>query len=79
MKGAPFQKSQTRNYILISDLPLKFNFAPPLILRFGPAAVQNDWSDQWVFWAGPIVGAVLAALVYEAFFKGRKGFEDKWA
>lgn len=46
---------------------------------FAAAAVQGEWDDHWVFWTGPIVGGVLAALVYEAFFKGRRGFEEKWA
>ena len=36
---------------------------------FGAAAVAGEWADQWVFWVGPLVGAGLAALVYEAFFK----------
>lgn len=30
----------------------------------GPALVGNVWSAEWVYWVGPIVGAVLAALVY---------------
>jgi aquaporin Z len=32
---------------------------------FGPELVQNFWSTWWVYWVGPIVGAVLAALLYE--------------
>tara|TARA_B110000977_G_scaffold177415_2_gene233912 strand:- start:8029 stop:8964 length:936 start_codon:yes stop_codon:yes gene_type:complete len=46
---------------------------------FGAAVVADDYSDHWVFWCGPFAGALLAALVNEIFFKGRKGFEDKWS
>jgi glycerol uptake facilitator-like aquaporin len=24
------------------------------------------WGDQWIYWVGPIVGAVLAAFLYQA-------------
>ncbi len=32
---------------------------------FGPAVAANVWDSHWVFWVGPIAGALLAALVYE--------------
>jgi aquaporin Z len=32
---------------------------------FGPQLVQNAWADGWVYYLGPVVGAVLAALAYE--------------
>lgn len=32
---------------------------------FGPAVAANVWDAHWVYWVGPIVGAVLAALIYE--------------
>ena len=32
---------------------------------FGPQLVQNDWTDWWVWYAGPAVGACLAAATYE--------------
>ncbi|XP_041101747.1 aquaporin FA-CHIP-like [Polyodon spathula] len=32
---------------------------------FGPAAVLWDFKDHWVFWVGPMIGAVTAALVYD--------------
>lgn len=36
---------------------------------FGAAAVSSNWSDQWVFWIGPLSGAVLAAAAYELIFR----------
>jgi MIP family channel proteins len=33
---------------------------------FGPALVTTNWSSAWVWIVGPIVGAVVAALSYEA-------------
>lgn len=43
---------------------------------FGPglvAAMSGNlevfWSQQMVYWVGPIVGAVVAALIYDAFLK----------
>lgn len=32
---------------------------------FGPELVQGFWNDWWVYWVGPIVGAVAAALLYD--------------
>lgn len=32
---------------------------------FGPAVASNTWDSHWVYWIGPITGALLAALVYE--------------
>jgi aquaporin TIP len=31
---------------------------------FGPALVQGVWQDAWIYWVGPIVGALLAAVLY---------------
>jgi len=31
---------------------------------FGPALAQGFWTDHAVYWIGPIIGAVLAALFY---------------
>ena len=35
---------------------------------FGPALVAGVWKEHWLFWIGPLVGAVLAGLVYEFCF-----------
>lgn len=33
---------------------------------FGPAFIAGDWTNHLVWWVGPILGAVAAAMVYEA-------------
>jgi aquaporin TIP len=39
---------------------------------FGPALVQGEWTDHWIYWVGPIVGALAAALLYnEIIMPGR--------
>lgn len=35
---------------------------------FGPALVAGVWQMQWVYWVGPIVGALLAGLAYRALY-----------
>ncbi len=34
---------------------------------FGVALVGGDWTNQWVWWVGPIVGALIAAFLYNYF------------
>eukprot|EP00897_Mesotaenium_endlicherianum_P009123 jgi/Mesen1/8239/ME000443S07394 len=31
---------------------------------FGTAAVANDWDHHWVYWVGPCLGGVIAAVTY---------------
>lgn len=42
---------------------------------FGPALIDNSWDDQLVFWIGPILGAVAAALVYHYLFASEEEHE----
>ncbi|GFO38635.1 Aquaporin [Plakobranchus ocellatus] len=35
---------------------------------FGPALISGTWGDHWVFWVGPLVGGVVAGLLYEYIF-----------
>jgi len=45
---------------------------------FGPAAIMNLWTDHWIYWAGPIIGGVLAGVVYKFLFKVRKDEDDSY-
>jgi aquaporin TIP len=35
---------------------------------FGPAFVTMTWANQWIYWAGPLIGATIAAVVYGEIF-----------
>ncbi|XP_011031897.1 PREDICTED: probable aquaporin TIP2-2 [Populus euphratica] len=37
---------------------------------FGPAVVSGDFSQNWIYWLGPLVGGGLAGLVYGCVFIG---------
>jgi len=37
---------------------------------FGPAVIQQDFSDFWIWIVGPAIGAVVAALIYSQFLLG---------
>lgn len=33
---------------------------------FGPALVSGNWEAHWVYWIGPLLGAVIGAMLYQA-------------
>jgi aquaporin Z len=35
---------------------------------FGPGLVSGTWADWWVYWVGPISGALVAAVLYWGVF-----------
>ena len=39
---------------------------------FGPALISGSWDNHWIYWIGPLLGGILAVLVYENFFLHRK-------
>lgn len=34
----------------------------------GPAIISGEWAAHWVYWVGPLVGAGLAALLYDFLY-----------
>ena len=38
----------------------------------GPALMAGAWDNHWLYWAGPLAGGAIAALVYETVFLRRK-------
>ncbi len=35
---------------------------------FGPAVVTRHWENHGVYWVGPLLGGILASVVYDRFF-----------
>ncbi|CAM9120487.1 unnamed protein product [Ascophyllum nodosum] len=48
-------------------IPLKGSINPAP--SFGIAYINNGWEDHWIFWIGPLVGAVFATVVWETILR----------
>ncbi|XP_030054081.1 aquaporin-2 isoform X2 [Microcaecilia unicolor] len=47
---------------------------------FAPAVITGNLDDQWVFWVGPLSGAVLASLIYNyILIPNTKTFSERLA
>ncbi len=41
---------------------------------FGPAVVQQDFTNWWIYWVGPILGGIVAAALYKSLWlNGQEG------
>ncbi|RUA28515.1 MAG: hypothetical protein DSY78_15575 [Chloroflexi bacterium] len=38
---------------------------------FGPALVSGEWANHWIYWLGPMIGGVLAGVMYQVVFINR--------
>ncbi|KAG7212268.1 hypothetical protein KM043_012597 [Ampulex compressa] len=80
-----------RNEKNSDSVPLKFGFAVAVMaMAFGPytgcsmnpvrslapALWNNQWSHHWVYWFGPIGGALLSSFMYRTIF-GQKDREEE--
>jgi MIP family channel proteins len=41
--------------------------------HFGPALLGGGWASWWVYWVGPIAGAIVAAALYDGLIIKRPG------
>merc|ERR1711970_824388 len=39
----------------------------------GPAVVLGKYENHWVYWVGPLLGAVIAAILYQLVFRAQVG------
>jgi glycerol uptake facilitator-like aquaporin len=40
---------------------------------FGPALASGHWANQWVYWAGPMLGGLMAGLIYGRYLLPDEG------
>ena len=38
---------------------------------FGPALVSGEWADHWIYWLGPLLGGLIAGVMYQVVFINR--------
>jgi MIP family channel proteins len=43
---------------------------------FGPAVVMNSWKNHWIYWLGPMLGSIIAALLYTRILKRSSSTKD---
>ncbi|XP_076334598.1 aquaporin-like [Tachypleus tridentatus] len=35
---------------------------------FGPAVISGVWEYHWIYWLGPILGGIVAGIIYQHMF-----------
>lgn len=38
---------------------------------FGPALISGQWTNQYVYWIGPLIGGALAGILYQSFLRAK--------
>ncbi|KYN06884.1 PREDICTED: aquaporin AQPAe.a-like [Cyphomyrmex costatus] len=47
------------------------------VRSFAPALWTGNWKDHWIYWVGPILGALLGTFVYQLLFAETKPIRKK--
>lgn len=65
-----------------STVALEAMFAGPIsgasmnpARSLGPALIGTYWTDHWIYWVGPILGAILGALLY-TYVRGKTASQE---
>jgi len=37
-------------------------------LSLGPAVVSGQWANYWIYWVGPLIGAIISGLLFRILF-----------
>ncbi|XP_016841799.1 aquaporin AQPAn.G isoform X2 [Nasonia vitripennis] len=43
----------------------------------GPAVIVGLWTDQWIYWVGPLLGALVAGALYKISLRARSKEEEQ--
>lgn len=84
----------SRNVKNTDSVPIRFGLTvAALALAFGPytgcsmnpvrslapALWNNQWSHHWIYWFGPIGGALLSSFMYKTIFGVKNNTQDECA
>jgi aquaporin TIP len=67
LTSAPLTVGLTVTAIILAAGPFSSASMNPA-RSFGPALVAADFTDHWVYWVGPLIGAAAGAIVYDLLF-----------
>uniref|UniRef100_H2ZKI3 Uncharacterized protein n=1 Tax=Ciona savignyi TaxID=51511 RepID=H2ZKI3_CIOSA len=60
-------------FSILIDILAGFNISGACMnptLSFGPAVVSGSWNNYWVYWVGPLVGALVSGTLFRIFLGG---------
>ncbi|XP_055374943.1 aquaporin [Condylostylus longicornis] len=44
----------------------------------GTAVITGVWDDHWIYWVGPILGGIAAALIYTQILQSKRDISDEY-